>query len=209
MSIDILLHSIQQYGYFALFFALWLGIVGMPIPDEAIVMTGGMVVSMHWPQPLPSFALTYMGVVSGLSLGYVLGRWMGAPVLEKLGKKAKLAAAIERSQKLLARYGPYTLIISYFLPVVRHVVPYLVGINRMPFGRYALFSYTTGFVWTSLFFAAGYFFGDRMEAIHAAVTRYGWYALGAAVIGFAAYKLVEGAKRKRGLRLRERHNSDY
>lgn len=33
---------IGDYGYVALFFALWLGIVGMPIPDEVIVMTGGL-----------------------------------------------------------------------------------------------------------------------------------------------------------------------
>ena len=41
MNYDTLLSLIGHYGYFALFFALWLGIVGMPIPDEVVVMTGG------------------------------------------------------------------------------------------------------------------------------------------------------------------------
>ena len=37
---------IEQYGYWALFFCLWLGIIGMPIPDEMIVMSGGFVSSL-------------------------------------------------------------------------------------------------------------------------------------------------------------------
>lgn len=198
MTINVLLHSIQHFGYFALFFALWLGIVGMPIPDEVVVMTGGMVVSLHWLQAVPSFILTYMGVVSGLSLGYVLGRFMGAPVLNKLAKKPKLAAAINRSRKLMERFGPYTLVISYFLPVVRHVVPYLMGINRMPFRKYAFYSYTTGLVWTAVFFMTGYFFGDHMEVIHTVVTRYGFYALGIIALGAAAFKVLDMMKKKKG-----------
>lgn len=40
MDYNTLLSYIQHFGYAALFFALWLGIVGMPIPDEVVVMTG-------------------------------------------------------------------------------------------------------------------------------------------------------------------------
>lgn len=69
MHYDVLLNLVQQYGYFALFFTLWLGIVGMPIPDEVIVMTGGLVTALGILNPLPAFILTYLGVISGLSLG--------------------------------------------------------------------------------------------------------------------------------------------
>ena len=36
MELHELLSYIEQYGYWALFFCLWLGIIGMPIPDEMI-----------------------------------------------------------------------------------------------------------------------------------------------------------------------------
>ena len=78
MQLEFLLNLITQYGYPAMFFALCLGIVGMPIPDEVIVMTGGMVASFHLLEPIPAFIMTYLGVVSGLSIGYVLGRNNGA-----------------------------------------------------------------------------------------------------------------------------------
>ncbi|TCP59093.1 membrane protein DedA with SNARE-associated domain [Tumebacillus sp. BK434] len=177
MSVDILLGYIEQYGYFALFFALWLGIVGLPIPDESVVMTGGFVASAGLLHTVPAFLLTYLGVVSGLSLGYLIGWRAGAPILEKIGAKPKGTKHLACAKTLLERYGPAALCISYLLPVVRHIVPYLVGTNKMSFGRYALYSYTSGLVWTVLYFALGYLFGGSIEAIAAAVTSYGMYAL--------------------------------
>ena len=76
---------------------------------------------------------------------------------------------MDRAQALLDRYGSYALCISYFLPVVRHVVPYLVGIGKMTFRRYALFSYTTGLVWTLVLFFAGNLMGNNVENLSAFV----------------------------------------
>lgn len=169
MIVDMLTESVGQFGYLALFFMLWLGIVGMPIPDEVIVLSAGVLTSLGVLHVVPAFAATYMGVVSGLSLGYVLGRWLGAPALNWIGKKKGMNKYVDRAQALLDRYGSYALCISYFLPVVRHVVPYLVGIGKMTFRRYALFSYTTGLVWTLILFFAGNLMGNNVERLNAFV----------------------------------------
>jgi membrane-associated protein len=87
MDVAYLISIIEEYGYAALFFTLWLGIVGLPIPDEVIVMTGGAVTSMDILHPLPAFIMVYLGVISGLSLGYVLGRTLGVSVLDRLRRK--------------------------------------------------------------------------------------------------------------------------
>ena len=89
MELHELLSYIEQYGYWALFFCLWLGIIGMPIPDEMIVMSGGFVSSLGILSIIPAFLLTYLGVVSGLSLGYILGKIFGTKVLHKLMKKKR------------------------------------------------------------------------------------------------------------------------
>lgn len=46
------------------------------------------------------FLLTYLGVVSGLSLGFVLGKLFGHRVLDKLVKKKK-AKYLLKSKELL------------------------------------------------------------------------------------------------------------
>ncbi|HHB1655147.1 DedA family protein [Bacillus cereus] len=174
MELHELLSYIEQYGYWALFFCLWLGIIGMPIPDEMIVMSGGFVSSLGILNVIPAFLLTYLGVVSGLSLGYILGKIFGTKVLDKLMKKKK-AKYVVKSQEMVEKYGHYALVTSYFIPVVRHIVPYLVGMNNMSFKTYALYSYTTGFLWTLVYFVLGSLFGQHIESIVAVAIEYGLY----------------------------------
>ncbi len=171
MELNELLIYIEQYGYWALFFCLWIGIIGLPIPDEMIVMSGGFVSSINLLNEIPAFLLTYLGVISGLSIGYILGLVLGSRAVDKLLKnKVKY---LHQSQKIITRYGPFALVVGYFIPVVRHVLPYLVGMNRMPFKTYALFSYTTGFVWTLLYFILGFLFGKNIEVIVDLARAYG------------------------------------
>jgi membrane protein DedA with SNARE-associated domain len=172
MGLQDLLSYIEQYGYFALFFSLWLGIVGMPLPDEMIVMSGGFMSSLEKMSVLNAFVITYLGAVSGLSLGYILGKVFGHKILDKLVKKKK-AKYLLKSIELLDRFGHFALVISYFIPIVRHIIPYLVGMNNMSFKKYALYYYTAGFVWTSIYFILGLFFGKHIEDISILATKYG------------------------------------
>ncbi|MFH5186898.1 DedA family protein [Paenibacillus sp. TAB 01] len=193
MSYDALLDMIGQYGYAALFFLLWLGIVGMPVPDEVIVMTGGAATSsglLHW---LPAFLLTYLGVISGLSLGYGLGRFIGTPILNKLRKKKNMDKYLRTSERLIDKYGSFALVISYFFPVVRHVVPYIVGFNQMTFRRYALISYTTGLIWTLLFFTVGQFAGGHVDEAMTMVHHYGLRLLWVPCVALAAFAAAKFA----------------
>ncbi|HHB1767323.1 TPA: DedA family protein [Bacillus cereus] len=190
MELHELLSYIEQYGYWALFFCLWLGIIGMPIPDEMIVMSGGFVSSLGILSVIPAFLLTYLGVVSGLSLGYIVGKIFGTKVLDKLMKKKKTKYLL-KSQQMVEKYGHYALVTSYFIPVVRHIVPYVVGMNNMPFKMYALYSYTTGFVWTLVYFVLGSLFGQHIENIVAVAIEYGVYVGGlvfAVASGIYLYK---------------------
>ncbi|HHT7228378.1 TPA: DedA family protein [Bacillus cereus] len=195
MELHELLSYIEQYGYWALFFCLWLGIIGMPIPDEMIVMSGGFVSSLGILNVIPTFLLTYLGVVSGLSLGYILGKIFGTKVLDKLMKKKK-AKYLIKSQEMVGKYGHFTLIISYFIPVVRHIVPYLVGMNNMSFKRYAIYSYVTGFVWVLAYFVIGSIFGKHIETIVALVNQYGMY-FGGIIIAISVVSYLYVNKRKK------------
>ncbi|MGC7872198.1 DedA family protein [Desulfosporosinus sp. SYSU MS00001] len=187
----VLLNMIQHFGYLALFFALWLGIVGMPIPDEVIVMTAGLVTALGLLNPILAFLLTYLGVVSGLSVGYLLGNQLGAPVIDRLVRKKKTGKYLRQAQAMLNKFGHYALPISYFLPMVRHLVPYLVGISKMPYRNYVAYAYSTGFVWTLIYFIVGRIFGNHIDQIAQMVTRYGFFALAIlCVSGFIVWRGV-------------------
>ncbi|MDU0204849.1 DedA family protein [Paenibacillus sp. MAH-36] len=197
MNYDTLIHSISQFGYAALFFALWLGIVGMPIPDEVIVMTGGAVSKAGLLHPIPAFFVTYLGVISGLSLGYFLGRFFGSPVLDKLRRRKNFDKHIQTSEHLLNKYGNFALSFSYFIPVVRHIVPYLVGINKMSYRRYVIFSYTAGLAWTFVFFTLGQFAGSHVEMIGTLIYHYSIYAGLALLLGILIFIIYKSWNRSK------------
>ena len=165
MSIDFVINAVQQYGYLALFLLLWLGIIGLPIPDEVVVMTGGFVTALGILQPLPAFFITYAGVIFALSVGYVLGKVVGIPSLRYLEHKKDMSRYTNQANLLFERFGSYSLVIGYFFPVIRHIVPYIVGMAKMPYTKYALLSYTTGFAWTLVYFTIGRYFGNNINTI--------------------------------------------
>lgn len=190
MEINVLMSIIEQYGYAAIFFLLWLGIVGLPIPDELVVATGGFLSSMGLLDPYCAFLAGYLGVASGLTIGFLLGKYFGRPILKWLSKSEKMRRTVERSTALLEKYGTFALCISYLFPVVRHVVPYLVAMGGMTYRRYAVLSYPIGLVWTTAFYLIGYVFGRNVETIIGLIREYGFYAFLVLIALLAAGLLI-------------------
>lgn len=197
MGMEQLMDWISQYGYVALFFCLWLGIVGIPIPDEVIVMTGGFVSSLGVLKLAPSFVITYLGVVSGLSIGYALGRYYGTRLTKKFQQKEKWRPYLVKSEKLVEKYGKFALCVSYFLPVVRHIIPYVVGSHKMRFTQYALYSYSVGLLWTGAFFWLGYQFGEAIPSIAAMSRNWGYVALGVVLLGIVVFQIIRAYRQKK------------
>ena len=149
-----LVRWISEHGYAALFLCLSPGIAGLPVPGESVVVTGGMVSSLGLMKPVPAFFTTYAGLVCGLTVDYVLGRWGGGPVLRRLGTK-RGRRLWSRSEAWIRRHGRRALFLSCFLPGLRHVVPCLAGAGRMRFRDFALRSYGAGLLWMIPYFHLG------------------------------------------------------
>lgn len=197
MDIDFLVNAFQQYGYIALILIFWIGIIATPIPNEAIVMSGGFISTLDILSPIPTFLATYLGVLLGFSTGYFIGRAIGAPTIDYLSRKKRFAKYINKTQRLVERYGSISLVVSYTIPVVRLIVPYIVGMNKMPYLKYALFSYTTGLVWTTFYFLLGRYFGNSLDNINSIYVKYVWIII--VVLAIIVYfRGVIGSSMKRG-----------
>lgn len=155
---------LSKYGYFALFAVFSLGLVGLPIPNEVVVMTGGAASSGGLLLSPVAFFSSYAGICCGLTVGYVIGRFVGKPILVRIGRKPKFEKYIAKSQELVGKYGKYSLLFTYFIPVVRNLMPYVFGANGMSYATFALFAYSGAFLWTTLFFCIGYFAEDQLDA---------------------------------------------
>lgn len=165
MELDFILDVIEQGGYLGLFLWLWLGVFGAPLPNEIIAMTVGLAASEGVLNPIATFFVTYGGIVAALTTAYSLGRFIGRPLLSFFQRKKRFSKMIGRSLKVMDKYHSYSLSFSYFLPGLRNFVPFLYGVSKLPLKTFALFAYSGAFVWLSITFSLGFWFGDHKEKI--------------------------------------------
>lgn len=173
---------IRQFGCPALFLALALSAVGLPVPDEVVAVTAGAAARLGVLAPLPAFLATALGTVAGRSVGYLLGRMAGGALLarpsrperrERWGRWGRWVRwtgwerwarwkrwerwrePVEGIRAQLDRYGSAALCLAVFLPTARHLVPLAAGWSGVAFRRFARWTYPAGVAWALLYFSLG------------------------------------------------------
>jgi membrane protein DedA with SNARE-associated domain len=181
---DWLFEWLSQYGYVGLFAGLLFGILGLPIPDETLLVFCGYLVYQGRLDFTTAFLAGFAGSLCGITLSFYLGRSLGRKVVLRYGKHLRLTPAhLDQVDRWFDRTGAWSLSIGYFIVGVRHFTALVAGMGRMRYFTFALFAYSGAAVWVAAFLALGYAFGDSWEHTSALVHRYTLIAtgLGAAV----------------------------
>ena len=119
---DLILHWIQHYGYAGIFILLVLGIVGIPIPDEILLLFSGYLVLEGRLNPVLTLGVAVLGSACGITLSYLLGRAFGARLLDRYGPRIHLTPErVDQVHWWFARAGRWALTFGYFLPGVRPI----------------------------------------------------------------------------------------
>src|SRR3954452_1708028 len=168
-----LLEWISQYGYAGLFVLLVLGIVGLPVPDETLLVFSGYLISTGRLRPLAALLSAFGGSVCGISISYLIGRTLGHAAVEKYGRFVHLTPQkVERVHQWFRRVGNWLLSFGYFIPGVRHFTAVVAGMSGLEFRVFALFAYLGAFVWVTFFLCLGYWFGENWQSIIVLTHRY-------------------------------------
>lgn len=182
---------LNQYGSFALFGLLALGIIALPIPDETLMVTAGVLIDRGDLCLIPTLLAAYLGSIFGISVSYLLGLTVGSYLIKRYGNQVGLTEArMQQVHLWFEKYGKWTLFFGYFIPSVRHLTGISAGISRLNFGEFALFAYSGAIVWASTFLAAGYFIGQSWVFFFDYIEEYSEIAISVLVllvIGFFIY----------------------
>jgi membrane protein DedA with SNARE-associated domain len=188
---------IAHYGYAAIFGLLMLGIVGIPIPDETLLVFTGYLIYKHELEPLPAFASGFLGSICGISVSYALGRTLGLYLVTHLGHLLHVEPEkLDHVRAWYERRGKYGLVIGYFIPGIRHLAAYVAGSSQLPLPVFATFAYCGGLLWSGSFITVGYFLGDEWQQMSTSIHRYlvigGGGATAALAIGFILWRRRHG-----------------
>ncbi|MGH9582882.1 MAG: DedA family protein [Bryobacteraceae bacterium] len=175
------LDLLLQYRYLALFCLLALGIVGLPVPDETLLMFSGYLILRGRLNPWFAFLAALAGGSLGISISYILGLTLGCRFVVRFGKYVHLTEErINRVNAWFCRIGAWLLTVGYFIPGVRHFTAFVAGMSRLRYRTFAAFAYPGAALWVATFLTAGYFLGEQWERASAAVQH--WLLIGAGVL---------------------------
>jgi membrane protein DedA with SNARE-associated domain len=166
------LNFISNYGYLALFLLLACGIVGIPVPDETLMLTvGGLSAHGHFTY-MNILIVSFLGSMTGMMISYLVGRHVGSGLLQRYGKWIHLTPdRLAKTELWFHKYGGLSIIFGYFIPGIRHVTCYLAGVTRVRFVKYLGFASIGALVWCFVFVTIGRFVGSNWTVIHGFVKR--------------------------------------
>ncbi len=172
-----------QYGSFALFVLLALGIFALPIPDETLMVLAGALIARGKLLPFPTYIAAILGAITGITISYLIGRTAGALIIKKYGHWVGITEARMRYvHNWFERFGRWALLIGYFIPGIRHLTGYAAGITEMEYRHFATFAYIGAIIWACIFLSMGYFVGNQWDKIKALLMDHWIYFAIAAVV---------------------------
>ncbi|WP_232109940.1 DedA family protein [Streptomyces buecherae] len=145
-------HLIDQfgiYGVLAIVFAESGLLIGFFLPGDSLLFTTGLFVTTDmidmnlWLVCL----LVVVAAVAGDQAGYLFGRKVGPALFKRPDSKLFKQENVEKAHDFFEKYGPKSLVLARFVPIVRTFTPIIAGVSRMNYRSFITFNVIGGVLW--------------------------------------------------------------
>ena len=163
---DAVLTGLLVYGYPVLGLILFLGAVGLSLPDGVATTVAGSLASQGRLDWIWAAAITVVASVLGDAAGYGLGRSLSGKILERYGRWIGYSLSRRtRVQLLFDRWGSLTVFITRtFMSYLSSVASLLAGITRFRLPKFLAVALVGRLIWTAAYMGLGYGIGSDWQA---------------------------------------------
>jgi membrane-associated protein len=138
------------------------GLVVTPfLPGDSLLFAlGAISADAASPINLPLITvLLIVAAVLGDAVNYWVGYRIGPKVFTRENSKLLNKKHLLRAQEFYEKYGGKTIILARFVPIVRTFAPFVAGIGKMGYARFAIYNIVGAIAWVLICVIAGYYFG--------------------------------------------------
>jgi membrane protein DedA with SNARE-associated domain len=145
---------------------LWLVLESMavPIPNEAILLFSGFLVSSGHLNLGIAWVVSIVGTLIGASLAWWIARTYGPAGVRRVGRYVLLTESrLATAHAFFERRGAPTIFLARLTPVVRTVVSYPAGLAAMPYRPFLLATVAGCAIWNAAMLLLGRAAGDHWQ----------------------------------------------
>jgi len=142
------------------------GLVALPfLPGDSLLFTVGAVAGLSGSTiNLPLMGvLLFIAAVLGDAVNYAIGYRLGPAVFRSEESRWFNKKHLIEAQRFYEKYGAKTIVLARFVPIVRTFAPFVAGIGKMSYWRFAVYNVLGALVWITLFLVAGWWLGAKYK----------------------------------------------
>jgi membrane-associated protein len=166
VSITDAIHTIGVIGIIAIVFAESGMLIGFFLPGDTLLFTAGFLtqqgtlsINIHL-----LVALIALAAIAGDNLGYFIGHKVGRKLFSKPDSVLFHQKNLQTAEKFYEKYGPATVLIARFVPLVRTFGPVVAGIGSMKYLQFLAYDVAGAVLWSASVTYIGYYGGAFLES---------------------------------------------
>ncbi|MGH8324493.1 MAG: DedA family protein [Steroidobacteraceae bacterium] len=195
---------IQHFSYAGLFLTLMLCGLGLPVPEDLALLTGGFLVYRGITTYPLTLAVSFVGVVAGDNCLFFLGRRFGTGLISYFEIWPDSQRRVERLKRFMDRHGHLAIFYARFLAGARALVYVTAGSLGVNFGRFLLYDSLGALISVPIVVTIGVLFGLQIEralAYIGGVQRIIWVVAVAVALFIASRTLMSRGAARAGSEL--------
>jgi len=177
----------EHFIYAGLFLILFFSGLGLPIPEEVTLLTGGFLIHLGFIRFYPTFAVVFIGVLSGDLALYSIGRkWGHGVITHRHLRKIFSEPRLERARQFFRDHGSKTIFIARFISVFRVAAFLAAGTIGMKPSKFLSLDFLAALIAVPLLLGLGFYFGAKISWLSEVFTRIDFLLKMGAVLGVLA-----------------------
>ena len=157
---------IDATGYISVYALMVLESMVFPIPSEAVMPFAGFLVVTGRFSLFGVIVASTLGSITGSLISYWMGAKGGEPFFRRFGKYFLLDMhELEATQRFFQRRGQIAILVSRFIPVVRHLISIPAGVGRMPLLPFCIYTVIGAGLWNAFLAVAGMKMKENWEEL--------------------------------------------
>ncbi|MEV8307332.1 VTT domain-containing protein [Streptomyces flavidovirens] len=145
-------YLLEQFGLIGLLVIVFAEsglLIGFFLPGDSLLFTTGLLVTtgaLTTPLWLVC-TLVVLAAIIGDQVGYLFGRKVGPALFTRPDSRLFKQENVEKAHEFFEKYGPKSLVLARFVPIVRTFTPIIAGVSRMNYRSFITFNIIGGVLW--------------------------------------------------------------